>query len=189
MLSGDPVTPSDLLSAARGAWADAVTLGTEHGYRNAQATVLAPTGTISFMMDCDTTGIEPDIALVKYKQLAGGGILKMVNGTVPPVLRRLGYTNAQIDAIESFVDKHDTIEGAPELDPHPAVRRRLHRNVEGRVDIPMPDAWNAVYQRLVASPVETVREQLANYKRFRALTSEWVDLSLERARLQREAAR
>jgi ribonucleoside-diphosphate reductase alpha chain len=91
--------------------------GKRHGFRNAQATVLAPTGTISFMMDCDTTGIEPDIALVKYKQLAGGGMLKIVNQTVPLALRTLGYDDAQIESIVAYIDKHDTIEGALELKP------------------------------------------------------------------------
>ena len=89
--------------------------GRRHGFRNAQATVLAPTGTISFMMDCDTTGIEPDIALVKYKQLAGGGTLKMVNQKVPLALKTLGYNQAQIEAIVAYIDKHDTIEGAPDF--------------------------------------------------------------------------
>ncbi|MBN1395182.1 MAG: vitamin B12-dependent ribonucleotide reductase [Pirellulales bacterium] len=109
--------PKYLQDAARELWDKVLTHGKRFGFRNAQATVLAPTGTISFMMDCDTTGIEPDIALVKYKQLAGGGMLKMVNRTVPPVLRSLGYTDAQIEAIADYIDKHDTIEGAPELKP------------------------------------------------------------------------
>jgi len=112
----DPaLVPSDLLSAARGAWADAVTLGTEHGFRNAQATVLAPTGTIAFMMDCDTTGIEPDLALVKYKKLVGGGMFKIVNNTVPLALKKLGYPHGTIQRIVDYVNANDTIEGAPEL--------------------------------------------------------------------------
>ena len=86
--------PSDLYASARSAWDDAVELGEVHGYRNAQATVLAPTGTIGFMMDCDTTGVEPDIALVKYKKLVGGGLMKIVNQTVPMALTKLGYTRA-----------------------------------------------------------------------------------------------
>jgi ribonucleoside-diphosphate reductase alpha chain len=111
-----------MLSAARQAWDDAVSLGKASGYRNAQATVLAPTGTISFMMDCDTTGVEPDIALVKYKRLVGGGMLKLINGTVPAALRRLGYTETQGSAITTYIEAHDTIEGAPELkDEHLAV--------------------------------------------------------------------
>jgi ribonucleoside-diphosphate reductase alpha chain len=107
--------PRELKEAARTLWDKVLELGERYGYRNAQATVLAPTGTISFMMDCDTTGIEPDIALVKYKQLAGGGMLKIVNRTVPAGLRKLGYSEPQIDAIVKFVDENDTIEGAPEL--------------------------------------------------------------------------
>jgi ribonucleoside-diphosphate reductase alpha chain len=107
--------PSDLYAAARSSWDDAVELGEQAGYRNAQATVLAPTGTIGFMMDCDTTGVEPDIALVKYKKLVGGGLMKIVNQTVPMALRRLGYTQAQIEAIVAYVDENETIEGAPGL--------------------------------------------------------------------------
>ena len=110
------LVPSDLLSAARGAWADAVTLGTEHGFRNAQATVLAPTGTIAFMMDCDTTGIEPDLALVKYKKLVGGGLFKIVNNSVPLALKKLGYDRETIQRIVDFVNENDTIEGCPELE-------------------------------------------------------------------------
>ena len=107
--------PKYLQEAARDLWDKVLAHGKRYGFRNAQATVLAPTGTISFMMDCDTTGIEPDIALVKYKQLAGGGMLKMVNQEVPLALQTLGYDAAQIDAIVAHIDKHDTIEGAPEL--------------------------------------------------------------------------
>ena len=90
-----------------------------------QATVLAPTGTISFMMDCDTTGIEPDIALVKYKQLAGGGMLKIVNHTVPLALKTLGYDEPEIGAILDYIDEHDTIEGAPGLKDEHLRRLRL----------------------------------------------------------------
>src|SRR5689334_4606223 len=107
--------PNDLYAAARQAWDEAVELGEDFGYRNAQATVLAPTGTIGFMMDCDTTGVEPDIALVKYKKLVGGGLMKIVNQTVPMALRRLGYTQPQIDAIVDYIDREETIEGAPGL--------------------------------------------------------------------------
>jgi ribonucleoside-diphosphate reductase alpha chain len=107
--------PQSLKEAARQLWDEVLALGRKVGFRNAQATVLAPTGTISFMMDCDTTGIEPDIALVKYKQLAGGGMLKIVNNTVPLALGKLGYDDTQIKAICEYIDKNDTIEGAPEL--------------------------------------------------------------------------
>jgi ribonucleoside-diphosphate reductase alpha chain len=104
-----------LLDAARDAWSDALRIGTQSGYRNAQVTVLAPTGTIGFMMDCDTTGIEPDIALVKYKKLVGGGVLKIVNNTVPLALQRLGYSAESIASVLQFIDEVETIEGAPEL--------------------------------------------------------------------------
>jgi ribonucleoside-diphosphate reductase alpha chain len=114
--------PSDLYTAAKSSWDDAVELGEQFGYRNAQATVLAPTGTIGFMMDCDTTGVEPDIALVKYKKLVGGGLMKIVNQTVPMALRKLGYSQPQIDAIIDYIDKNETIEGAPGLkESHLAV--------------------------------------------------------------------
>ena len=107
--------PIDLAFAARQSWDEALELGRSYGYRNAQVTVIAPTGTIAFMMDCDTTGIEPDIALVKYKQLVGGGVLKMVNRTVPVALRSRGYDEDQIAAIAEHIDENDTIEGAPFL--------------------------------------------------------------------------
>jgi ribonucleoside-diphosphate reductase alpha chain len=107
--------PDDLYQAASDAWDEALELGREHGYRNSQVTVLAPTGTIAFMMDCDTTGIEPDIALIKYKKLVGGGFLKIVNRTVPEALEKLGYSPDQIEEIVSYVDDKETIEGAPYL--------------------------------------------------------------------------
>jgi ribonucleoside-diphosphate reductase alpha chain len=105
-----------LREAARQDWDDALALGREHGYRNSQATVIAPTGTISFMMDCDTTGIEPDIALVKYKTLVGGGLMKIVNNTVPRALQTLGYDEQQATAIIDHINETGTIEGAPGLD-------------------------------------------------------------------------
>ena len=107
--------PLDLLSAAREAWDEAVALGEEHGYRNAQSTVIAPTGTIGFMMDCDTTGIEPDIALIKYKKLVGGGMIKIVNQTVPEALKRLGYDAREVQEVLEYLEENDTIEGAPHL--------------------------------------------------------------------------
>ena len=108
--------PQPLYDAAQAAWDEAVEIGEDHGYRNAQATVLAPTGTIGFMMDCDTTGVEPDIALVKYKKLVGGGLMKIVNQTVPMALSRLGYADDQITEIVEYIDEHETIEGAPHLE-------------------------------------------------------------------------
>jgi ribonucleoside-diphosphate reductase alpha chain len=106
----------DLLEAARGAWEAAVATGEAHGYRNAQATVLAPTGTISFLMDCDTTGVEPDFSLVKFKELVGGGQMTIVNRTVPLALQTLGYADEQIEQIEAHINEHGTIIGAPSLD-------------------------------------------------------------------------
>ena len=111
----DPACPASLKEAACDLWDEVLAAGRVHGFRNAQATVLAPTGTISFLMDCDTTGIEPDIALVKYKQLAGGGMLKIVNNTVPAALKKLGYDQPSIDGILDYINKNDTIEGAPAL--------------------------------------------------------------------------
>jgi ribonucleoside-diphosphate reductase alpha chain len=109
------LVPAGLLAAARQAWDDALALGVKHGFRNAQATVLAPTGTIAFMMDCDTTGIEPDLALVKYKKLVGGGVFKIVNNTVPLALRKLGYDIETIQRILDHINGNDTIEGAPDI--------------------------------------------------------------------------
>lgn len=109
--------PAAMLGVARESWDEAIRLGVDHGYRNAQATVLAPTGTIGFLMDCDTTGIEPDIAIVKYKNLVGGGVMKIVNNTVPEALTHLGYNEAQVTEIISYIDASDTIEGAPDLKP------------------------------------------------------------------------
>jgi len=111
----DDEVPTDLLAGARASWEDALALGGTAGFKNGQVTVLAPTGTIAFMMDCDTTGIEPDIGLVKYKKLVGGGLIKIVNTTVPLALRRLGYDREQIEAICDHVDRAGTIEGAPGL--------------------------------------------------------------------------
>jgi len=107
--------PAYLRNAAKDAWDQALDAGSKVGFRNAQATVLAPTGTIGFMMDCDTTGIEPDIALVKYKLLAGGGMLKLINKTVPMALERLGYSIDDIKSICDYIDKNETIEGAEKL--------------------------------------------------------------------------
>ncbi|MBO0690410.1 MAG: vitamin B12-dependent ribonucleotide reductase, partial [Candidatus Dormibacteraeota bacterium] len=135
----DGATSADeeaLLRAARETWDEAVQLGERNGYRNAQATVLAPTGTIGLMMDCDTTGIEPDLALVKYKKLVGGGMLKIVNNTVPLALRRIGYDEQQVKEIVQYVDEHDTIEGAPHLqDQHLKVFDCAFRPVHGQRSI------------------------------------------------------
>jgi len=114
--------PTALYHGAVECWEDAYESGRRNGYRNAQVTVLAPTGTIGFMMDCDTTGIEPDLALIKYKKLVGGGVIKIVNNTVPQALIKLGYTPGQVEQIVSHIDSTGTIEGAPHLKPeHLAV--------------------------------------------------------------------
>ncbi len=107
--------PPQLLRAAQDSWDQALAHGEKHGYKNAQISVLAPTGTIGFMMDCDTTGIEPDLALVKYKRLVGGGLIKIVNNTVPQALLKLGYSAEQTSQIVEYIDKNGTIEGAPGL--------------------------------------------------------------------------
>jgi ribonucleoside-diphosphate reductase alpha chain len=107
--------PKDLFEAAKNVWDEVIELGEQHGFRNAQSTVLAPTGTIGFMMDCDTTGVEPDIALVKYKKLVGGGLMKIVNQTVPMALTKLGYTAQQVKDIVQYIDENETIEGAPHI--------------------------------------------------------------------------
>ena len=111
----EPGVPPDLHAGSRRSWAEALELGRQAGFRNAQVTVIAPTGTIAFMMDCDTTGIEPDIALVKYKQLVGGGMFKIVNRTVAGALRNRGYDDPGIEAVLDYIEKNDTIEGAPGL--------------------------------------------------------------------------
>lgn len=140
--------PDYLSDAARGVWDECLESGRRFGYRNAQATVLAPTGTIAFMMDCDTTGIEPDIALVKYKQLAGGGMMKIVNRTVPEALRVLGYDGPAIEGIVAHIDQHDTIEGAPGLlDEHLAVFDCAFRPKSGKRSI----AWEAHVKMMAAA--------------------------------------
>src|ERR1035441_9677409 len=115
VIPDDTCLDTELLAAARRSWDEAVELGERNGYRNAQATVLAPTGTISFLMDCDTTGVEPDFSLVKFKELVGGGQMTIVNGTVPLALQTLGYSEPQIEQIEAHLAEHGTILGAPGL--------------------------------------------------------------------------
>ncbi len=107
--------PENLLDEAETVWREAYALGHDYGYRNSQVTVLAPTGTIGFLMDCDTTGVEPDIALVKYKKLVDGGIMKIVNNSVPDALENLGYEDEEIESITNYIAEHETIEGAPDL--------------------------------------------------------------------------
>ena len=111
----EELVETNLLAAARRSWDEAVEFGEDHGYRNAQATVLAPTGTISFLMDCDTTGIEPDFSLVKFKELVGGGQMTIVNRTIPAALVKLGYNQAEVDQIVAYIDEQGTCIGAPGL--------------------------------------------------------------------------
>ncbi len=144
----DPAGPADLIQAARELWTQVLQQGRRNGFRNAQATVLAPTGTISFLMDCDTTGIEPDIALVKYKQLAGGGMLKIVNRTVSLALQTLGYSAEQTYAICEYIDQNDTVEGAPELkDEHLSVFDCAFKPANGVRSIP----WRAHVRMMAAA--------------------------------------
>jgi len=129
--------PAELLRAAAEGWDEALDAGQRLGYRNAQVTVLAPTGTIGFLMDCDTTGVEPDIALVKYKQLAGGGTFKIVNQTVPLALERLGYSRQQIADIVEHIDEHEAIEDSPHLkEEHLAVFDCAFKPINGHRCIP-----------------------------------------------------
>ncbi|RMF42387.1 MAG: vitamin B12-dependent ribonucleotide reductase [Planctomycetota bacterium] len=144
----DDAGPAYLKQAARDLWEKVLELGDKYGYRNAQATVLAPTGTISFMMDCDTTGIEPDIALVKYKHLAGGGHLKIVNRSVAEGLQTLGYAPEEVDAIVKYIDENDTIEGAPFLkDEHLPVFDCAFKAAKGTRSI----SWRAHVRMMAAA--------------------------------------
>ncbi|HTQ39438.1 MAG TPA: vitamin B12-dependent ribonucleotide reductase [Pirellulales bacterium] len=144
----NPACPAYLKDAARNLWDQVLDEGQRFGFRNAQATVLAPTGTISFLMDCDTTGIEPDIALVKYKQLAGGGMLKIVNNTVPSALKTLGYDQPKIESILAYIEKNDMIEGADDLQPeHLAVFDCAFKPLRGTRSI----AWRAHVTMMAAA--------------------------------------
>lgn len=118
----DKICPSELIESARECWDRALDSGQKYGYRNAQSTVIAPTGTIGLVMDCDTTGIEPDFALVKFKKLAGGGYFKIINQSLPPALQNLGYSNSKIQDIVHYAVGHGTLRGAPEID-HDALRK------------------------------------------------------------------
>jgi ribonucleoside-diphosphate reductase alpha chain len=169
----DPACPEELARAAARIWDEVLEQGRRHGFRNAQATVLAPTGTISFLMDCDTTGIEPDIALVKYKQLAGGGMLTMINNTVPLALATLGYSEETRSAILAYLEQHDTIEGAPGLkSEHLPVfdcafaPRAGTRSIAWQAHIKMMAAaqpfLSGAISKTVNMPPETTPEDIAN---------------------------
>ena len=173
----DDSCPDYLKESARRLWDDVLVQGGRFGFRNAQATVLAPTGTISFMMDCDTTGIEPDIALVKYKQLAGGGMLKIVNQTVPMALKTLGYDEPQIESILGYIEKKDTIEGASELkDEHLPVFDCAfkpaggERSIEWRAHVSMMAAaqpfLSGAISKTVNMPTESTPEDVASAYRW-----------------------
>jgi len=138
----------ELKAASQDSWDTALQLGTQHGYRNSQVTVLAPTGTIGFMMDCDTTGIEPDLALVKYKKLVGGGMIKIVNNTVPGALFKLGYKDEEVQAIVNYIDATGTIEGAPGIKPeHLAVFDCSFKPAKGTRSI----AWQGHVEMMAAT--------------------------------------
>jgi ribonucleoside-diphosphate reductase alpha chain len=167
------LVPRDLLQSALTIWDEAYTLGVQHGYRNSQVTVLAPTGTIGFMMDCDTTGIEPDIALVKYKKLVGGGVMKIVNQSVPGVLRKLGYSSAQIDDILKFIDEKETIEGAPHVkEEHLPVfdcafppangKRSIHYMGHIKMMAAVQPFLSGAISKTVNMPTEATSDEIAN---------------------------
>jgi ribonucleoside-diphosphate reductase alpha chain len=134
--------PSDLLQAARKAWDDALELGERHGYRNAQATVIAPTGTIGLLMDCDTTGVEPDFALVKFKKLAGGGYFKIVNQSVTPALRRLGYSESEIEDIVEYIVGTSSFTGAPHVNRESLLAKGLTEAEIDKVEKTLPSLFD-----------------------------------------------
>jgi len=171
--------PAALYEGARECWDDAYASGQRHGYRNAQVTVIAPTGTIGFMMDCDTTGIEPDLALVKFKKLVGGGVIKIVNNTVPQALIKLGYSSAQAEKIVSHIDSTGTIEGAPELKPeHLAVfdcsfrpqngARSIHYMGHVRMMAAVQPFISGAISKTINMPEESTVEDIMN-----AYTESW----------------
>ncbi|MFK7985174.1 MAG: vitamin B12-dependent ribonucleotide reductase [Sandaracinaceae bacterium] len=139
---GNTGLPTDLLDAARTDWDEAIALGEKYGYRNAQATVLAPTGTIGLLMDCDTTGIEPDFALVKFKKLAGGGYFKIVNQSVPAALRNLGYSAAQVTDIVAYVSGTNTFTGAPYLNRKQLLEKGLNESDLDKVEKALPGVFD-----------------------------------------------
>jgi ribonucleoside-diphosphate reductase alpha chain len=163
----------NLFESAKKLWDDCLASGMKYGYRNAQVTVLAPTGTIGFMMDCDTTGIEPDLALVKYKKLVGGGLIKIVNNVVPTALLKLGYTDEQAADIVNYIDQHGTIEGAPGLKPEhlpvfdcslkPAQgKRSIHYMGHVRMMAAVQPFLSGAISKTVNMPEESTAEDIAN---------------------------
>ena len=134
--------PSDLYKAACEDWDHAVKLGEQHGYRNAQATVLAPTGTIGLLMDCDTTGIEPDFALVKFKKLAGGGYFKIVNQSVPAALANLGYSPAEVQEIVAYVSGTNTLLGAPHVNRRTLAQKGFDDQDLDKIEAAIPGVFD-----------------------------------------------
>ena len=137
--------PAPVVEAAREAWDHALALGEEHGYRNAQTTLIAPTGTIGLLMDCDTTGVEPDFALVKFKKLAGGGYFRIINQSVPSALRALGYTPAQVEAIVTYCAGTGGLEGAPHVNRHTLAELGFTRRVLDTVDEALGSAFDVTF--------------------------------------------
>jgi len=165
--------PVSLRDAAKETWDECLSSGMKYGYRNAQVTVLAPTGTIGFMMDCDTTGIEPDLALVKYKKLTGGGLIKIVNNVVPTALAKLGYSEKQTAEIVNYIDRHGTIEGAPGLKPEhlpvfdcslkPANgKRSIHYTGHVRMMAAVQPFLSGAISKTVNMPEEATADDIAN---------------------------
>ena len=137
--------PAPIVEAAREAWDDALALGEEHGYRNAQTTLIAPTGTIGLLMDCDTTGVEPDFALVKFKKLAGGGYFRIINQSVPSALRALGYTPAQVEAIVTYCAGTGGLEGAPHVNRHTLAELGFTRRILDTIDEALGSAFDVTF--------------------------------------------
>jgi ribonucleoside-diphosphate reductase alpha chain len=167
------LVPKEVLQSALTVWDEAYTLGAQHGYRNSQVTVLAPTGTIGFMMDCDTTGIEPDIALVKYKKLVGGGVMKIVNQSVPGVLKKLGYSPAETQDILKHIDEKEMIEGAPQLKAeHLAIfdcafppangQRSIHYMGHVKMMAAVQPFLSGAISKTVNMPTDATVEEIAN---------------------------
>jgi ribonucleoside-diphosphate reductase alpha chain len=167
------LVPKELLQSALAVWDESYALGAQHGYRNSQVTVLAPTGTIGFMMDCDTTGIEPDIALVKYKKLVGGGVIKIVNQSVPGVLKKLGYTASETQDILKYIDDREMIEGAPHLkEEHLAVfdcafppangKRSIHYMGHVKMMAAVQPFLSGAISKTVNMPADATPEEISN---------------------------
>ena len=154
----DPdLCPPDLINTAQQIWNEVVDAGEVHGYRNAQATVLAPTGTIGLLMDCDTTGIEPDFALVKFKKLAGGGYFKIINNSVPEALAALGYSQPNIEAIVAYAQGTATLLNAPEINAISLKEKGLTDEEISKIEAVLP----SVFELSNAINLHTVGDDLA----------------------------